>query len=708
MENMPKGLFSSGRSLGKPSPPVLFGLLSLMIIAFYGFTGWRATPDVEFDPMQRVGFERIPHGYYNLLTRSLERGELDLGIPANRELLSLKDPYSPQNRMLGSFAWDASFYGGRYYLYFGITPVLVLFLPFHLLTGLYFPGWLAAVIFCSLGYLFSILCLSSLWTIWQRNDGEASRIRSPGPLDSRGTAILSALILGMGSLAPLILRSPLIYEIAQSGGYCFGMFGCHALLKSLVRERSKISRHWAVASGLGFALAVGCRPGLLIAGCMALLFLGLKAYFRQGRFDQLPAFFLPFAGYGMLLAWYNQLRFGDWKEFGWHYVLNDYYLRHPGFSMQDLWVNLRDYLILPPAIQPLFPYIQLRWDWMIPAGWHAAPEAPCIGILWVFPAAILGFAALSRRLKLDGETRSLLTGCLGIYLFLLLLDSLVAHTARYQMDMAPYLLIPACFLGLLLRQQTTGLQRRILAVALWGSALWCTLFVSLSSFTEVHGSAAEEVRHFRRIATAMPGDERAAFQLAHALEKRGFTKDAVKAYRHALDLDPSDSRTHLNLANLLAQGSAPKEALTEYMRTLELDPNSAEAEYDLGNLLMKHGNTPGALLCYRAAVAIQPGLASAHDNLGNLLLQQGNVGEAIAEYRRALELDPSNAEAHNNLGKALLLRGLLNESLEQIREAVRLQPSSRLFQENLSKLLEASRIPRKTDGKAGRSQTGRD
>ena len=586
--------------------------------------------------------------------------------------------------MLGSFAWDTSFYGGQYYLYFGITPVLVLFLPFHFLTGLFLPGWVAAAVFCSLGYIFSLLCLLSLWKNHDHRHSKSLGETPLGPLQSSFSAILTALILGMGSFVPFLLQSPMVYEIAEAGGFCFGMLGAFALTRISPPHTSSKSLVWSSIAGLALALAVGSRPGLLVAGIPAISFLLANLFSKRITSTQLVYFLVPYIGYGSLLAVYNYLRFGSWIEFGWHYVLNDYRLLHPVFSLQDLFVNVRDYLFLPPSVHPSFPYVNLRWDWMIPMGWHANPEAPCIGIFWLFPAIPLAIGSFDPRIKIEQNVRILIIGFLFTYLLLLILDSLVAHTARYQIDMAPYLLIPATFMGFTFIDQSCGLKKNLLIVTFAFSAAWGSAITFFASHSGVHGSSSEEIHHFRRVVDSMPNDERATFNLGYALEKQGDLRGAIQQYEKALELSPADERALLNLANALAQSGNLNGAKVQYMKTLALDPNCAEAEYDLGNLMQQTGNLDTAILHYQGALTLQPYLAAAHDNLGNLLLKKGQTDDAITHLQRAVELDPSNAEAHNNLGKGLLMKGRLKDSLIQFQDAARLQPSAPLFQQNLS------------------------
>ena len=60
---------------------------------------------------------------------------------------------------------DLSYYKGKLYLYFGVTPAVALFWPYVALTGHYLLHKDATVIFFSAGFLAGA---GLLWAIWRR------------------------------------------------------------------------------------------------------------------------------------------------------------------------------------------------------------------------------------------------------------------------------------------------------------------------------------------------------------------------------------------------------------------------------------------------------------------------------------------------------------------------------------------------------------
>ncbi len=140
---------------------------------------------------------RAEDAYYNLLVRGFRAGQLDLKTEVPAGLAHLADPYDPianadYLQVDGHPLWDLSYYHGKLYLYYGVTPALVLFWPYAALTGHYLGHKDAVVVFCAMGFLASVglLCL-----VWRRYFPEI------------GLAVVAAgtLALGLAGFTPIIL-----------------------------------------------------------------------------------------------------------------------------------------------------------------------------------------------------------------------------------------------------------------------------------------------------------------------------------------------------------------------------------------------------------------------------------------------------------------------------------------------------------------------
>ena len=104
--------------------------------------------------------------YYQLLTDAFLAGQTSLLVQPPAELLALPDPYDPVANAYQIARRVA--HHGKYYLYFGPTPAIVLFLPYKVLTGSHLPSRLAVALFCAVGFacscaLFFLLAKREKW-----------------------------------------------------------------------------------------------------------------------------------------------------------------------------------------------------------------------------------------------------------------------------------------------------------------------------------------------------------------------------------------------------------------------------------------------------------------------------------------------------------------------------------------------------------------
>src|SRR5208282_4360519 len=140
----------------------------------------------------------------NLLVQGFRAGQLNVKREAPPGLTQLADPYDPA--INASYVWDMrylsyemSYYREKLYLYFGVTPALVLFWPYAALTGHYLLHRDAVVIFFSAGFLIGA---GLLLAAWRRYFADVSF-----------SIIVPCIIaLGLANFAPAILERCDVYE----------------------------------------------------------------------------------------------------------------------------------------------------------------------------------------------------------------------------------------------------------------------------------------------------------------------------------------------------------------------------------------------------------------------------------------------------------------------------------------------------------------
>ena len=259
-------------------------------------------------------------------------GQLNLKTDVPPGLAQLADPYEPEAHSPYPVS-DMSYYKGKLYLYFGVTPAMLLFWPYVTLTGHYLLQKNAAVIFCAVGFLTTV---GLLWAFWRRYFAEVS------------VAVVAASIvaLGLTAGAPLLLGRCDIWEVSVSCGYALTMLALAGIWKSLHDPEHPC--WWLAAASLAFGLAVGARASLLFGA--VILLVPVVSSWRSRRQLWLPllAAAVPITLIGIGLMLYNWLRFDNPFEFGWHYELSGTPTKtvHP-FSLHFVWFNLRVFFLEP-------------------------------------------------------------------------------------------------------------------------------------------------------------------------------------------------------------------------------------------------------------------------------------------------------------------------------------------------------------------------
>lgn len=92
------------------------------------------------------------NGYYNLLTQGFLKGHTAIDREVDAGMLAVKDPYDPRQRA-GRGMHDASYFQGRYFIYFGATPAVAVFVPVKIFDGKIFGRPVGGVCVCHRGFL---------------------------------------------------------------------------------------------------------------------------------------------------------------------------------------------------------------------------------------------------------------------------------------------------------------------------------------------------------------------------------------------------------------------------------------------------------------------------------------------------------------------------------------------------------------------------
>ena len=88
-----------------------------------------------FKPAATYPFETLYNkNAYEQQFDAFLKHRLSIDIEPAKELLALSNPYDRASRTGIRFLWDRALYDGKYYSYFGITPIITVYYPYYFIT----------------------------------------------------------------------------------------------------------------------------------------------------------------------------------------------------------------------------------------------------------------------------------------------------------------------------------------------------------------------------------------------------------------------------------------------------------------------------------------------------------------------------------------------------------------------------------------------
>lgn len=244
---------------------------------------------------------------YEILADSILNGHIYFDYEVDPKLLAMDNPYSLQDRIDNAvtYKWDHAFYNGHYYMYFGVVPVFLLFIPFKLITGRTLVTYHATQFFV----MMSIIAFFLLFYLI------AKKYFSKLPLCVYllVTSAVSLITLGY------CVQAPALYCTAISGAICCMLWSILFYFYAVMYVKKPIWQViFAVLGALAGALAFGCRPPVALGNLIALPLAIQFAKDNKGKklVRKFIIVAIPYIVIGTLLMIYNYVRFDSPFEFG--------------------------------------------------------------------------------------------------------------------------------------------------------------------------------------------------------------------------------------------------------------------------------------------------------------------------------------------------------------------------------------------------------
>ena len=473
-------------------------IIVLLLLACSGWYAWTTFSsytgsDASFTE-QKAQFSQS-YRQYNQLVEALLIPRYALVEAPNKDIINAERPYDKTYRDAHDiyYAWDTVFYNQAYYVYFGIVPAVTVLLPWKVLTGEFLELDYATLFFCCLG-------LIGLYGLYSRIIPR----KFPG-------IPFSLYLIGFMLLVCVLnltwcLRRGLVYELAVCSGFCFIVWAVFLTWRAC--ETGRLSNILLFGGGLTAALAVGCRPTLLLVSLL-IPFIVIPAMKRSGKLLRwrnvfsLAAFAVPYGIIGLILMKYNFERFGNVFEFGIHYQLTEanesVVMVRTGFW--GTMISLLHYLFTPCSVDMSFPFLHLK-EIHIPYNGFLLYERKTIGL---FSYPLLWFLFLMGKFRKSLREKGLLTFCIVCIvtgLALCAACSFFSVTTRYLVDFAWLFGLPAVIVLFCCWEHFAekGMQNWVAGAAVICLAAGIVIFVGLSLTGE--GDWFEKINpvYFNRLA----------------------------------------------------------------------------------------------------------------------------------------------------------------------------------------------------------------
>lgn len=372
----------------------------------YNFGAWTGESIVN---VFEVGGDNAQQ--YAELAKSMAHGQLYLEEEPPQWLQDMEDPYDKgardelQKETGEPYLFDVAYHDGHYYVYFGVVPVILFYLPFYLLTGSNFPTALG-VLFMAIAFIIGCSTLLDRFARYHFKNV------------SLGLYLMLQIPLVTCSGVLYLLKFPTFYSLPIMCGLAFSVWGLYCWL---VGRTAKHPVAWYLTGSLCMALVAGCRPQLLVLSFIAFP-LFWRPYITEKRiltkkgFCEFVCLIAPYLIVAAGIMWYNYARFGSPFDFGANYNLTVNDMTKRGFELGRLAPAFFSYFLQPPNVTGAFPFLQPT-DFSTTYMGQTVKEVTfggifaCLPLLWVLP-----FAGRILKLRIRARSTRTVMGTVAVLL----------------------------------------------------------------------------------------------------------------------------------------------------------------------------------------------------------------------------------------------------------------------------------------------------
>jgi len=421
--------------------------------------------------------------YSHHMTDALLKKQLYLDIEIPKTLLEAEKPYDNAYRMQrgifinynitssnvseNAILGDHTYYKGKYYSYFGMAPVILLFAPYKLITRNYLPNSMGA-------FLFSSIATILLMLLWQQIAQNYLK------KFSYFFFLISSTALYAFSFIPVLLSISVFHIIPQYSALAFTILGTIMLLQA----REKLSSKYLIISSFSFALAVACRASALFWSILIPVMLWDKRK-ELINVNKVLAIIIPFLIVGSILAWYNYARFDSPFSSGYGYMIGsaNQLMLHETSIIGKVYSFTKVYLFMlfnPPNLDLTFPFVTSKISNLpLAKSTFTYDFEPTFGI-FCFP--IVWFLLYVKKIDI---LKNLVLAGIFVALFSIVLLLIPGTSYRYNIDFSWIMAIGALICAFQLQEKEYAMRKIILKIfySCCGVTILLIFFLTISTRT---------------------------------------------------------------------------------------------------------------------------------------------------------------------------------------------------------------------------------
>ena len=366
---------------------------------------------------------------YELMAEAILDGRIEFDYNDDYELSQLENPYDPDARDEAGvyYHWDHAYYNGHYYMYFGVVPVFLAFLPYRIITGSPLTTYHATQIFVA-------VAIAGIFVLFHLLSKLFFKKLSYGVYLSLCVAF-SFMSVWYAS------AEPALYCTAITAAIMLEIWSLYFFIRGVWGEKKE--NRQILFAGFGAvcgALAFGCRPPIALANVLVLPM--LIVFFKEHKltpklFGKLALAAMPYAVVGISLMIYNYVRFDSPFEFGQAYQLtvadqSNYSLALDSETIVRIFNDTLNNFFGRKNFTASFPYLNAS------------------GVFFNFPILLMGIgmfkSSVYKSMK-QNKLLPLMIGFIAAVLFINTIDILWAPylLERYRMDIY-FLMGIACYI----------------------------------------------------------------------------------------------------------------------------------------------------------------------------------------------------------------------------------------------------------------------